>query len=373
MQNGSSMSNELNNKATTPRDLSAAGSPSSSTQSGFRIGHIELADIRGVTVAGLSVDFGSAGATCTIERIAVDYVAVKRGMMALTVENMALRKVTARFDDGTLDPACLRSCDVAEVGVGTLSAVMRDGSTEGVHLALDGDLRLEAIRGAQGLLHTFIKDALWRVDVEAIVPVVDGGVNLASIDVNHIGPDSRIGPSRNGISVYPPTGGAIEVLRFSSADIDASNGTLDLPSLIEHALRSTSSEPIAAVDERMRSAVLRTRLNGHVRLGNGALGNATRYAVLSGADAETNRVDVASAAIGEQVTFRRARLRASSARAATSGLEAEISDVCAGIEGRILPKPAPSGRPSRIRADLELAIIDVKCRNVRLGRAQQRA
>jgi hypothetical protein len=364
------MSNEVNTNATR-LDPSAARLPSSSTRSAFRIGDIEFADVRGVTVAGLSLDFGGAGATCTIERITVDYVAVKRGATVFAVKNVTVRNVTARFDDCTLDPACLRSCDVAEVDVGTLSAVIRDRSTEGAHLALHGALRLDAIRGAHGLLHTFMKDALWRVDVEAIVPVANGGVKLASIDVNHIGPDSRIGPGPRGICVYPPTGGSIEVLRFSSADIDASNGTLDLPSLIEHALRSTSSEPIAAVDERMRSAVLRMRLNGHVQLGNGALGDATRYAVLSGANAETNRVDLASSAIGEQVTFRMGRLSASSVRAAMSGLDAEASDVSAGIEGRVLPKQVPGGRAARIQVDLELAITDVKCRNVRLGRLQE--
>src|SRR3954447_19143668 len=202
---GTSMSNEVNTNAAR-LDASAARLPSSSTRPAFRIGDIELADVRGITVAGLSLDFGSAGATCTIERIALDYVAAKRGLTAFTVKNMTLRNVTARFDGCRLDPACLRSCDVAQVDVGTLSAVIRDGSTEGARLALDGALRLDAIRGAQGLLHTFIKDALWRVDVEAIVPVATGGVNLASIDVNHIGPDSRIGPGPAGICVYPPTG-----------------------------------------------------------------------------------------------------------------------------------------------------------------------
>src|SRR5690349_11457936 len=127
---GTSMSKEVNTNATR-FDASAARPPSSSAQPAFRIGDIELADVRGVTVAGLSLDFGSAGATCTIERIAVDYVAAKRGPTAFAVKNVTLRNVTARFDDCTLDPACLRSCYVAEVDVGTLSAVIRDGSTEG--------------------------------------------------------------------------------------------------------------------------------------------------------------------------------------------------------------------------------------------------
>jgi hypothetical protein len=359
---------------------SGPGSPSraeSETQSAthaaggaVRFGDLNIAEVRGVSMVGLCLDAGTSEATATIERITVDYLAARRGTIAFTMSDVLLRNVKARFADCTLDLARLRGCDVAELQVGRVGAVIRELSGDDAHQVVHGPLRLDALRGAQGLLRTFMKDALWRIDVEAIVPIANGGVKLASIDVNHVGPDSRIGPGPMGIYVYPPTGGAIELLRFSSADLNPANGTVDLASLIEHALRSASADSIATLDERMRPAVARLRLDGHVRLGDGALGDGPRHVVLSSSDPQANRIDLASPALAEQLTFRLARLVASSLAAAFGPLAAQAADLRATIEGRALPMQGQGGG-GRIRLNLELLATQVQCRNVRVAAAQE--
>ena len=344
-------------------------SATAETGGAVRVGDIEIAEVRGVSIVGLCLDPGSSEATATVERIAVEYVAARRDRIAFTMSDVLLRNVTARFADCTLDLARLRGCDVAEVQVGRVGAVIREVSGEHAHQHIHGPLRLEALRAAQGLLRTFMKDALWRIDVEAIVPMADGRVKLASIDVNHVGPASRIGPGPMGICVYPPTGGAIEVLKFSSADLNPASGTVDLASLIEHAVRSAAAEPIATLDERMRPAIARLRLDGHVRLGDGALGDGTRHVVLRSSDPQANRVDLASPALAEQLTFRMARLVASSFDALFGPLAARASEVGATLEGRAVPTQGRGGG-RRIRLDLELVVTQVQCRNVRLAPAQ---
>jgi len=290
------------------------------------------------------------------------------GPIEFTVTNAAFRGVKVRFADCRFDPDNLLDCTVDQVDIERFATVIRYVKQPARELRVDGTLRLEPVRGMKGTLRTFVQDALWRLDVEAIVPFANGGVDLRQIDINHVGPDSRVDVGPTGICVYPPGGRPMEVLRFNSNEIRMNGSTLDLVSLIEHVIRADRSQPLATVDARINSAAARLQVNGQLQLGDGTLGDASRAIVLSGAALGANCVEVASPGLGQQLTFRIPRFVASAVQAPLAGFEATMGAMSASIEGRAVPSAAANGAPASLR--LEIAVSQINARDVRVARSR---
>jgi hypothetical protein len=67
-------------------------------------------------------------------------------------------------------------------------------------------LQLDALRRLDGLVHAFVKDALWFADADVAVQIRQGAVDFNAIVIENVGPNSLVGVSPAGIHVTRPAG-----------------------------------------------------------------------------------------------------------------------------------------------------------------------
>ncbi|WP_395139408.1 hypothetical protein [Schlegelella aquatica] len=202
--------------------------------------------------------------------------------------------------------------------------------------AASGAWHLDALGGLHGFVHAFITDALWKVDAEVRVPVAQGTVDFDQVTVAHIGPDSSMGLSRGGLYVDARHGGRQYLYLWTEGEMpgatyeqrdgggrSGSRGRLDVRRFVHGVLAGgllgAGSLPGRPAHRRLAATLDRTRLNGELQLGDGALGSADLHLVLEGHGQGSNKVVVSAAVVSHKLLLRLPELRASQARGRLDG------------------------------------------------------
>ncbi len=179
---------------------------------------------------------------------------------------------------------------------------------------------LEPLDSAEGALHATITDAALLFDAKVTVPVAGGEVDFNAASVEHIGPDSRMGISRQGLYVDAP-GGRSYLLQFATAP-EAGVRYEQRGALLEHWttdrgqlwLRPFTESMLALMARagpraaggftaQARTLLARTAMRGTLRLGDGVIDLGPLRARLTGRVEGRNAVMLESAAAGKGVSL----------------------------------------------------------------------
>lgn len=243
-----------------------------------------------------------------------------RGVAARVTVQDALLRLGPSASGPSFDLLGLRAADV---------------QLEGIELELDhrpggmaaGGWRFDALDALDGQLRVFIRDAAWVVDADITVPLAAGRLDFDDVVVDHVGPNSSMGISRNSIYIDAPNSvGRTDLYRFTAPSVPGAQfesrgggrvtdrGSIDFKEFLEAMLAAPSEQPFGAVGSREVEVMLdRTKLSGELRLGDGAIGSTRHHVALSGRDQGRNRIGLTAAVLGQRLVVRVPDLSASGA------------------------------------------------------------
>lgn len=170
---------------------------------------------------------------------------------------------------------------------------------------------LAPLAEAEGALHAEIVDAFLAFDVTMFVPLRRGHVDFNQATVEHVGPDSRLGASPQGLYVDAPNGRSY-LYQFAAAGaagvtfehrgalfgpLITDRGGLHLQPFAEGLLRQ-ERRAAARLGQQARLLLDRTAVSGDLRLGDGRLAVPGLRAQLTGRDQGHNQVHLRSGAVG---------------------------------------------------------------------------
>ncbi|UUX94338.1 hypothetical protein [Aquabacterium sp. J223] len=181
----------------------------------------------------------------------------------------------------------------------------------------DGAWVLDALRGLHGRLRAFVTDAAWVLDAEVELPVHGGRLDFGQVTVSHIGPDSVMGASHLGVYVDTPAGRQYLALFGSALPPGVAfeqrgggllgprvrdRGGIDLPAFVAGVLQPRGGPLVRAAGPSWQ-ALQRTRLEGELQLGDGALAGPGASLRLDGADRGRNRLLLRAAQAGHALSL----------------------------------------------------------------------
>lgn len=315
----------------------------------------------------------------TLRQLVLHRLRLQLGPAALEVERLVLNDARLDLTLPVGDaPFELHGLHAGEIELQGLRAEL--AST--VHCALPEAeaWRLDAVGGTDGELHLFVTDAAWIIDADVRLPIRAGALDFNQVTVEHVGPNSSMGLSAGGVYIdslrvgrsflYLFTGGPVPGASFEQrvgrhATRVSDRGRLDLQAFLEGLLAPPGPAALGrAADRHVESRLDRTRLQGHLQLGDGALGTARQHLVLEGRAAGRNRVELSAAALGHRLMLRVPELAASGAAFELLGRPGRCGAIAADL--RIV---ATRPRTSSCRPRVHLDAGRVALRDVALGEA----
>ena len=181
---------------------------------------------------------------------------------------------------------------------------------------LAGPLSLEPLAGAAGAIRAEIVDAHLGFDADVTVPIRQGWIRFNDATVEHVGPDSRMGVSQQGIYVDAPNGRSY-LYQFApepAAGVEyeqrgallgtmvSDRGSLQLQPFVQALLAQLKGGRGLGVTEQARMLFDRTAIQGEVRLGDGPIAAPGVQGQLAGRAAGHNTVRLHSDAVGRGLT-----------------------------------------------------------------------
>jgi hypothetical protein len=353
--------------------------PTADDQDLLAVGSLRFVEAGALEIGGLSLAaMPDGGFRVRMERLTVRQLAGRMPSASLVVGSAVLTGVVADVRPSPHAPTELLALSVREITADDVQLVIHeipDVSRTGA-----ARLRLDALDDLDGIVRAFITDALWFVDAEIVVPIVDGRIDFRGVDVEHIGPNSTLSIGPTGVHVDAPHGARVDLLVFdhlqdstglprtagtSPAFVD--QGVLELRAFIESMANAAPNQPIARVaDPNLAAPLQRARLTGELRLGDGALGSDTHHVVLTGRGEDRNRVDVSSPALAQQVILRMPTLAASSGTFGLGDKSVGTSAVSAAAEVRLVARTGERPPTGGKRRALEIVLSHVTLRDVAL-------
>jgi hypothetical protein len=334
-------------------------------------------DAGAVETTGLALHEHADGTMrITAQRCALRQLDLRAEARAVDIASMVVTGLAARFTRmKENEPARLLEASAEEVRVegmnGFVDAVPTRAAGQG-----DG-LRLEALAGLDGLVRAFVTDALWIIDAEIVVPLAQGVIDFNRVIVEHIGPNSSMSVGPRSIHIDAPHRARIDLVAFGGngvpgASLEAAGpsrsrrdrGRLHVAPFLQGMLGALPDERRASLAAGLEGPLLGTRLAGDLQLGDGALGTAAHHMVLTGRAAGKNRIEVASAALGERIVVRVPAFAASAATLAIGGATLETGTLSAVVELHLITKDG-QGESGKSRA-LALAVRAATLHAVRL-------
>lgn len=291
--------------------------------------------------------------------------ALPDGRLRATLERLVLRNLRLQAGAGAVDIAQLTLGDaVATLAPSDAGFELRGLAAEtlelqGVQVTLDGTAacalppssdpwRLDALGGLEGTLHAFVTDAAWILDAGVSLPVTQGRLDFNRVVVEHVGPNSSMGISPAGVYVDARRVGRTYLYLFTDGRVPGASfeqrgtgfgarvtdrGRLDLQNFVQGLLDAGSPEAFGRTADRHVEATLdRTRLNGELRLGDGALGTARHHLLLDGQARGRNRLQISAAVLGHKLLLRLPELSASAASFELLGLPGSTGALSACVE-----------------------------------------
>ncbi|HJV63684.1 MAG TPA: hypothetical protein VJ743_22235 [Albitalea sp.] len=302
-----------------------------------------------------------------VERMVVRNIRLPLPMGVVTAPKTTLSEVVVRMKLG----ASARSFDVlgaaaAEVRIEG-AAVLPSGEALG-RGAGDAPWTLAPVAAMEGVLHGCIRDAVWVVDAQVTAPISRGHLDFNRVVVEHVGPNSSMGLSRNGLYVDAPDRARTDLFVFTTPDVPGASyeqraaggfrvtdrGGLDIPALVAGVLGTGLRTPLGHMAGNDADRMLeRTKLAGQLQLGDGAIGHASDELVLDGRAQGKNCLSVSAAVLGQRLVLRWPELSASRARLRLPGGTATAGAVHGALETHV----TGLSRHAREGAGLGVAVL----------------
>ena len=343
-----------------------AATPPPSSTAFLRIPGVELACASFTTRALTLTAQPDGHATLAAAAIVMQAVRATTAGARIDIERLTLEDVRAEVAPIAGAPA-ITSFVARHVVVERLRAALARGAVAAGDAAQP--LQLDALRTLDGLVHAFVKDALWFADADVAVPIRQGAVDFNAIVIENVGPNSLMGVSPAGIHVTGPAGQVrVPLVAFLSPPPGVSFGTdggfpfargdrgrIDLLPFLHALLESPPGQPLARpADPNLSGALARTRVKGEVQLGDGTLARGGQRIELAGRAAGKNRCTLDSPSIAQRLVIGVPQFAATAASLALPGRELRVAALDAIVEAHVLGHDSPPGSPG-ILLSIELA------------------
>ena len=272
------------------------------------------------TVEGLAFERKEDGSIrFTIRRLGVASLALPAGPFSMELARLEMRQVAGQLSIGEGGPR-LVSLESGDIDVfdlklrGPLVPARAPAATDTWHLA--------PLAAADGSIHAQILDAHLMFDVDVTVKIAYGQVDFNDATVEHVGPDSRMGISPQGLYVDAPNGRTL-LYPFGAAPVAGvdferrdpllglavlDRGRLRLQPFAEDQLRQDPGALVAGHPEQARLMLQRTAVTGEVQLGDGQFAAPGLRAELVGRDHGQNTVRIRSESLARVLTVDMAAL-----------------------------------------------------------------
>jgi hypothetical protein len=351
--------------------------PSPSTPHGANAGaalHVAAGfdlQCEGLELTGLAVSpLPDGGIRCALERLAARNVHVRTAQGAADIARVSLVDVTATLVPGGREIVELAAADLRIEG---MDAVLhgRPGSSAGA----PSSPRLDALADLDGLIRAFVTDALWFIDAEIVVPIAGGAIDFNRVEVEHVGPNSALAVGGNGVEVETPGRARMNRVVFERVPMPGASpkaddaprvgagdrGRLDLLPFLDAFLRAPRAHPVVRpADPALAGALGRTKLEGELRMGDGALGSDAQHLVLAGRDSGKNRVALGSAAVAQRVAVSIPALAASASSFALPGKRITTAALEAVVEAHVVGEAADRAGPAILATITQATLRDVR-------------
>lgn len=311
-----------------------------------RVEAAEGARWNGVEAGGLALQASDGELRVRLDRLVLRDLRVRAGPATIAIAKLALTGATLRLATPPAPaPAELRGATADEMQLEGVEIEITRGSHGPP--AARGMPRVEALSGLEGELRAYVTDAAWVLDADITVPLQRGRIDFNRVVVEHVGPNSSMGISRDSIHVDAPNLGRTDLFVFNTPDIPgasyerrgglfsrvADRGQLDLAAFMAAWLQAPPDRPLGRSARGDLDATLgRTRLTGELRLGDGALGLARQHLVLAGAAQGKNRIALSAAVLGHKLGLRIQDLAAGASVVELLGLTGTTGPLSATLE-----------------------------------------
>ena len=252
-----------------------------------------------------------------IERWEAASLRLASGPLLLDIGRVALHKLVGQVHVETGGPRLVS----LEAASAELSGVKVEGPLV-FSPRPTGDWSLAPLAAADGTIRAEIVDAHLLFDADVTVPIRHGQVNFDDANVEHIGPDSRMGVSRLGLYIDAANGRSY-LYQFPSTPVAGveyerrgallgpwvtDRGGLQVQAFLEGVLRQAREGGGGGVTEQARLLLARTAVSGDVQLGDGRFAAPGVQADLVGRADGRNGVRLHSEAVGRGFTLEMASL-----------------------------------------------------------------
>jgi len=212
------------------------------------------------------------------------------------------------------------------------------------------DVRLEPLGTVQGRLQVSVRDAAWVIDAEITMPIVAGRIDFDRVVVEHIGPNSSMGVSRDAIYVEAPSRERMDLVRFAVPDIAGvryeqrglgglrvvDRGSIDLRPFAEAVLRAgMQTPPWRPPTSEVQAMLDRTKLVGDVQLADGAIGTERDRLVLDGRAQGRNGIALTAAVLGQRLLVHWPELSASGSVFGLLGGRGTTGPITAAVDAQV--------------------------------------
>ncbi|MES2786077.1 MAG: hypothetical protein V4684_11485 [Pseudomonadota bacterium] len=280
-----------------------------------------------LSIEGFAVGAGVDGSRqLSIRKVEAASLRFASGLHTLEIAQVALHDVVAQVqvDDGRARLRMLRAATAELSGVKIQGPVGLRGPAAGE--PQDGREQRHAwnlgpLATADGTLRAEIVDAHLMFDADVTLPIRLGQIDFGDATVEHVGPDSRMGVSEQGIYVDAPNGRSY-LYQFSAAPVAgvefekraaligplvSDRGKLQLQQFAQGLLGAGISSGGLGLTQQARALLARTAIAGDVQLSDGKLAASLdshgAQADLVGRAQGRNAVRMHSKAVGSGVTF----------------------------------------------------------------------
>ena len=303
---------------------------------------------------------------------------LQRGGIQIAVPQIALHGARWRFGGSPLTLLGLHADELRIEGA-ELQLTPRAGVAPGT---AGTPWRFDALAGLTGLLRAFIEDAAWIVDADISMPLEGGRLDFDRVVVEHVGPNSVMGVGSEGIYLEAPNRMRSELLRFVAASMPGvtaesretrflvgsrvtDRGALALQPFVEACLGAAAGQPrVRLAGREIEGMLARTRLDGELRLGDGALGRVDAHLVLERTGPRSNRADLTAAVVGQRVVVRIGELAASGAVFELFGLPGRTGALSADVELQVHGLGGPG---TGVEAGVSGSLHQLRCERIELG------
>ena len=216
-----------------------------------------------------------------------------------------------------------------------------------------GSWNLGPLATADGTVRAQIVDAQLLFDADVTVPIAQGKIDFNDATVEHVGPDSRMGVGPQGVYVdavngrtylyefpsSPPAGVTFESRGALLGPWVSDRGSLQLQAFVEALLRPAGGQAPGPT-EPARALLVRTALQGEIKLGDGQFTGPGIQAVLAGSAEGRNVVRFHSEAASRGVTVEIGSLLVRNAVIDSGTVQLHCDEITGALELRLVVEDA---------------------------------